>query len=267
VEIKLKCQHFIFLFIVNLCFAQSNVTVKLPENKRYVMPFNNVITFLKDKIIFSFYEPESLRKEGVYSLDFSYGIPFLNIKWNDGLTEKLLFLFNDSICYAYNSTGLFFGGTNRSQNGDLWLHDVADKIMASSYLIEGNVSYSPDVFRRGASRPLWVEGVPGHGVHEKLFITARSAFALHISIGYVSYSNPNLYQENSRPKRIRLAVQKRFLFDVDLIDTPNFQTVTLPVSLKADDVLELEILEVYPGTKYDDTCINEIMYDFVPWRP
>jgi hypothetical protein len=45
-----------------------------------------------------------------------------------------------------------------------------------------------------------------------------------------------------------------------LEDTPNFQTIISPECLK-DEMLKLEILDVYPGAKYEDTCINAIIFE------
>ena len=76
----------------------------------------------------------------------------------------------------------------------------------------------------------------------------------------MTYNKPYLYKQNSRPKKIRLTAESLFSIEVDLIDTPNFQTIIFPVRLK-NEILKLEILEVYPGTKYEDTCINAILFE------
>ena len=44
---------------------------------------------------------------------------------------------------------------------------------------------------------------------------------------------------------------------VELEDTPNPQKVSLGTSFYGK--LRLEILEVYPGIKYEDTCITNIL--------
>jgi hypothetical protein len=58
-----------------------------------------------------------------------------------------------------------------------------------------------------------------------------------------------------------LSVADKFSFMTDLLDTPHFQTIKLPRTLGADDTLVVEIVDVYPGTKYEDTAINCILYD------
>lgn len=278
------------LLLTAICFAQTPPDI--PDNNSYAASMSGDVYFMSgNKIKLYYYEPENIIKTGIYTVDMSKGIPFIDVIW-DTITsipkggvenkvgnsyleilweatekERLLVLSNISICNIYNASKILFWGTDRSQNGDIWLSSEADKITASSYLKEGDILYSPEQKNFTMLRPLWVEGVVGNGIHEKLFITASSCFAIHVSIGFVSYIKPDLYRENSRPKRIRLTVHDVFSFDADLKDTPNYQTITLPSPLKADDILELEIIEVYSGTKHTDTCINDIYYDYIPWRP
>jgi hypothetical protein len=201
----------------------------------------------------------------------SYGIPFIDVQWNDQTSEKLLVVSNENICNVYiASRAIFNGTTGRHLRGgfERFLHNRADSISASSYLEKNNISYNPryDSNRRSLFQPLWIEGTNEHGINQKLFITAKASFAIHISIGNVSYINPQLYYEYSRPKRIRLFVENSFTIDIDLEDTPNYQMIYLPNPLRAEDILVLEILDVYPGTKYANACINEIYYDRIPWQ-
>ncbi|MCL2720198.1 MAG: hypothetical protein FWD47_02530 [Treponema sp.] len=264
---------YLFLLILPvfpvLIFAQSLSFV--PNNTSYGMAPANTIYFLPDNIIsFTFlHEPEQVMKTGTYTVDMSNGIPFINVKWEDNKTERFLIISNENILNVYTTAGQLFDGTqgrNLRGSHETFLYHIADKISASSYLVEAEVSYQPTQFNRPPFQPLWIEGAGDHGIHEKLFIQANTCFALHISIGFVSYTTPQLYLENSRPKKIRLYVDNYFSIDVDLEDTPNYQIVYLPNPLRKNDVLELEILEVYPGTKYADTCINNIYYDYVPFR-
>jgi hypothetical protein len=116
----------------------------------------------------------------------------------------------------------------------------------------------------------WVEDEKGQGINEKLFINPPyltsqwNCTALHISIGFVSFEKPYLYAENSRPRILDVSVSNKFSFSVELVDTPDFQTIKLPQSIGTSDVLVIEILDVFPGTKYEDTCINCILYDTIP---
>ena len=246
----------------------SQSFANIPDNNFYIQPPTDVYNFLlNNTIMYSTHEPERIEKTGQYIIDMTSGIPFIDVVWEDNNIERMMIISNESICNIFTTSGWIFGGTSRNQGAEIWVYPIADTISASSHLVEGSVSYAPEQRGRPLYQPLWVEGVEGHGINEKLFITAKACFALHISIGYVSYVNPNLYKENSRPKLIRLTVENEFTFDVELEDTPNYQTIMLPFPLRENDILELEILDVYPGTRYSDTCINEIFYDYIPWRP
>jgi hypothetical protein len=48
--------------------------------------------------------------------------------------------------------------------------------------------------------------------------------------------------------------------DLELKDTPNFQYFYFTKNLKTEEnSFTIEILEIYKGEKWDDTCINEII--------
>jgi len=70
-----------------------------------------------------------------------------------------------------------------------------------------------------------------------------------------------LYEENSRPKKLNILVENKFSLTVDLVDTPNYQTIIFPQTLYSSDIIIIEVLDVFSGTRYNDTCINNILYD------
>jgi hypothetical protein len=248
------------LFEVVLCFSQENIRGKLSDS--YAEAPANSIRIAFPQIEFDFFEPNKINKTGYYQIDDESGISFITINWNNKSRDRYLIVYDELICEIFGAKRRIFSGNSRHIL-DQWIGSYAE-YSATSYLVEGNNSYSPTT-SRPLWKPLWVEGAEGQGIHEKLFIKARDVLTLHISIGYVSFDRPQLYKENSRPKKIRLAVKNKYSLEFNLEDTANYQPVTLPGPLKREDTLELEILEVYPGTKYEDTCINEIVYDVVPW--
>jgi hypothetical protein len=73
-----------------------------------------------------------------------------------------------------------------------------------------------------------------------------------LSIGFVSFTKPYLYLNNSRPKKIKIEYQDGD-FDIDLIDTPNLQHFKIPTK---SEWIKLTILESFPGNKYTDCVIN-----------
>jgi len=130
-------------------------------------------------------------------------------------------------------------------------------ITASSSLTEGRILYSTDKlgFKIGEC---WVEGAEGYGIGETLTLTLHQIFNLYFSSGFVSFSRPHLYRENTRIKRIRVTNEEGESEVILLRDTPHFQELELEMGL-GFGVFKIEILEVYPGTKYQDTCVNSIL--------
>ena len=134
----------------------------------------------------------------------------------------------------------------------------------------------------------WVEGVKGHGIGEVVLVPCVDFEKnVHIWSGYGK--SEKLYYANSRPKKIRLCIvraqeqgyaqygtwwEKLVVIaenKAELKDTNYFQPIKLPefetdsfYSQRYEQVmpyhyfLGLEILDVYPGSKWDDTCISEI---------
>ena len=77
--------------------------------------------------------------------------------------------------------------------------------------------------------------------------------------GYISYKKPYLYKMNNRIKKIKVTGVKSGVSKVlDVLDTPHPQTVDISFITDIEDI-RVEIVEVYKGTKYDDTCIHYLI--------
>jgi|GEM_PF-2129337 len=256
--------------------------------------------FLENNIIEYFSNFVTKERSGVYTVDESSGVPFINILWDNNATERFLMLIAEDFLLFYNgdSTPIFFGlfydsfswniregfgQVNKLERQSLIPREFQN-VTASNSLIEGGINYSPTPGRLGLqiNRAWAVRG----GVGESLFGQAGWYYYydgilndqhLYISIGYVAHSRPNLYFENSRPKKIRIYdINDRSIFhDFDLLDTPNFQLIDVSKftrnptrDRRSGDwerysyhvSIRIEILEIYPGTRYNDTCINSILF-------
>ena len=107
----------------------------------------------------------------------------------------------------------------------------------------------------------WVEDVPGYGIGEYIELRDATPYErrtdyLLIANGYFSIDKPYLYKQNSRVKQIKvtgLNSGKEKILDV--LDTPHPQTVDISF-LETQEPFRVTIMDVYKGTKYDDTCIN-----------
>ena len=109
---------------------------------------------------------------------------------------------------------------------------------------------------------VWVEGIKGYGIGEKIYLSKSDFRTLIILNGYISFNKPYLYEQNSRVKKLKIIdkINKKE-FIVDLKDTPNPQKILSGELL--DRELILEILEVYIGSKYEDTCISLIIASYL----
>ncbi len=132
----------------------------------------------------------------------------------------------------------------------------------------------------------WVEGVKGYGIGEVLIVPCLDLTKpVEIWGGYGKSTKS--FTTNSRPKTIRLiiiqaqmdgATQYGSVYKnlqmvsqniVELEDINNYQSLNIPyykpTTYKKEDAEELynyflgiEIVDVYKGSKWDDTCISEI---------
>ena len=203
------------------------------------------------------------RKSGSYSIDHEYSVSFLNVFWDDGTSERYLMLINEDfiVLYDSNTEPAFFliNSNNGWQN-----YSLTHRISASSTLTEGKLHFDATKERLGTRiNSVWaVEG----GVNERLYVNANVDLSSHIfiSIGYVHYTTPSLFEANARPKRIRIfnANNETMFFEYELNDTPNYQYIDLDRSWFPDGYngnIIIEILEVYPGIQYNHMCINSIL--------
>ena len=142
------------------------------------------------------------------------------------------------------------------------------------------------------------EGVKGYGIGERIHMRIRTLTQserqtwfteLMIVNGYAK--NETTWKNNTRVKILRMYVNNKHWCDLHLADVINPQVFTFPTGLRiyptisgkkiapegkfvkpADAYwpespvvyqtdLSFEIIEVYPGDKYDDTCITGIALD------
>ena len=116
----------------------------------------------------------------------------------------------------------------------------------------------------------WVEGVDGSGIGEKIRIVnddkqifpGLSYYGFIISNGFVDFKKPYLYAFNNRVKKIRVncGFPEEYI-DFLIEDTPQLQYFFVSSKLLRvnNRMLEFEILEVYNGSRWNDTCINFII--------
>ncbi|MEA1910859.1 MAG: hypothetical protein U9N32_04170 [Spirochaetota bacterium] len=179
--------------------------------------------------------------------------------------KKLGILYDPTRLYLFDKDELFF-----SSNEGLRLEGTMPRVVSvitSSSLVEQQKEYNGDynLYPNAGKLNPWVEGVNGQGIGEWIEISTDSyQFTVDfflISNGYVSFEKPYLYKYNSRVKRLRIKNEELNIdFEVELEDTPNFQEIRLPKEIiELETTFRFTIMEVYPGTKWEDTCLNLII--------
>ncbi len=133
-------------------------------------------------------------------------------------------------------------------------------VSASTYLSEPQYNLVHDASKLcdGDISTAWVEGVSGQGIGEFITITLDGTYlvsGLRIYNGH-QYSS-DIYYKNSRPSSITITCSNGTSFDVDLSDTLGQQEVTFSSPQEINSAT-ITINGVYPGSKYEDTCISEM---------
>jgi len=199
-------------------------------------------------------------------INFYYDGEFLGKNVSHGQKRYLVLYLNSSRIYFFNETNECVWHIERGYENEFFSRSVA---VASSELKEGNITYSSENLSNRFLLQPWVEGTAESGIGEKITFSPdttsywnKSPYSgILISNGYVDYNKPYLYEYNNRIKKIRVngGNPNEYLY-FELEDTPQLQKFDLEKNIHLDiKYLEIEIMEVYRGTRYDDTCINLIL--------
>ncbi|MEM6736605.1 MAG: hypothetical protein AAF620_11105 [Bacteroidota bacterium] len=154
--------------------------------------------------------------------------------------------------------------------------------------VKWTCKYSMGNLQDGDIATAWVEGADGHGINEVLIVPCLDLKKnVEIFAGYGK--SDNLHQFNNRPKKIRTIIirakmqgatqygsvykeLKSIAESVHVLEDKNaYQFLPIP-SYKTEKYFDesyndhveyryflgIEILEVYKGSKWEDTCISEI---------
>lgn len=134
----------------------------------------------------------------------------------------------------------------------------------TSYYVTDNIS-DYDTFTA------WIAGDPQYGVGETISFTftkedfAKANIGEKINVngflvvnGY--HKTEKTWKENTRVKRILISHNSKPLYEALLHDNMNIQEISFEnVWLAPDDKVTVKILEVYPGAKYKNTAISELI--------
>ncbi len=141
-----------------------------------------------------------------------------------------------------------------------------DMAASSTREPQGKVKYGIENISDGNLKTAWIP--KGNGIGESLsFVFKKRHFTdmksttfwgLELINGYIK--SKTVWQENSRVKRFRIEHNGKPLYEVTLADSMEVQSVNFkPFTIRPGSVVKLVILETYPGTRYEDVAITEII--------
>ena len=143
--------------------------------------------------------------------------------------------------------------------------EVAE-VSASSFVTseKGNVfRYHPVMAFDGDPTTAWNEGASGNGIDEELVIRFYDDIIVDAISIMPGYYDKQWYAANNRIKRIEVSLQITSAkwaepIDFDFTDGMDVKWIRFPP--RKINYTDFKIKDVYPGTKYDDTCISEISF-------
>ncbi len=117
----------------------------------------------------------------------------------------------------------------------------------------------------------WSEGAAGHGIGEWVELEPTKPaplLALFISPGFQSYKKRERFEQNGRPARVEIRLNGEHRFRATLGDKRGAQLIPILGYTKPVSKLRITILEVFPGTRFADTCISRVaLYELLQEKP
>lgn len=174
-----------------------------------------------------------------------------------------------------------------SENWTIWSMPF-DSVTASSELATiGKNNYYVDQLGDLNLETAWIEGIEGNGTGEKITVTfVFPEDHTKYSTAYQFFGQINIFngyckslkhwQENGRIKTLKVFYNTTEICLIELVDTWHLQEVSIASYFKNNyfqqylrasheivkgDQLTFEIMDVYPGTKYDHIALSEFLIE------
>ncbi len=145
--------------------------------------------------------------------------------------------------------------------------DLDSEIIGSSTLKPaGSINYQTQNIHDSDLATAWVEGVEGSGIGESVTFTMlpNCPPITQISIYNGYCKSEKTYEENNRVRMLNMYVGEHLHATLHLEDTYSEQIFEVDTIAPTNDkklALKFEIVEVYEGTKYEDTAISDFIFD------
>jgi hypothetical protein len=166
----------------------------------------------------------------------------------------------------------------------IWTMPIGPAFSSSELKPQGMINYSIKNISDYNLNTAWIPGNTENGVGESFGFTFKFPENTAYGGAYQFFGQINLFngycksldvwQKNSRVKKLRVYFNNKAICDIELIDTWHFQIVDIgkffkykrqnkymdaPYEVKQGDKLTFKILEVYPGDKYKNVALSEFM--------
>jgi len=132
--------------------------------------------------------------------------------------------------------------------------------VSSALPSQGGNSYGPDRVNGSDETGAWCEGVPGPGIGQTITVYQKppeKVGTMMVVNGYAK--SADTFQANGRVKRAKIETSGGFSRIVTLKDAKEMQEIKFTPGKPA--WLRLTILEVYPGTRHEDTCLSMFYFN------
>lgn len=186
-----------------------------------------------------------------YSIAVDQGMRYLLVN-----QQRYLVLVSDEFIYLLDSDKrqLFNGIAASGRALDFLIPATTYK--ASSFLKEKGIEYSASNLSYLTADKPWAVRAKNSGIGQTIEMSWDVEIGALVMInGFISYSKPALFGDNNRVKRIRVTAGESKSEEFELQDSPDPQLLFLKNGTKR---MTLTILDVYRGSKWDDTCINMV---------
>lgn len=214
--------------------------------------------------------------------------------WKDKINSIEISIHTENAPSTFNLAKASFNGETRSLEkfvqtytdiepiNDLFftanIYRDFDIAAVSSVLKPGsNNNYNAGNVKDNNKSTAWVEGVEGYGIGEKISFSTNISYNYGMileldSIGIINgYAKSSAaFNENCRIKKLIIRASKESAFDYEdgdkplvfvftVEDTPKIQYLKFKLPINATEI-EMEIGDIYKGSKYKDTAISEIVF-------
>lgn len=136
--------------------------------------------------------------------------------------------------------------------------------ITATSVLENSINYEAYNVHDFSLRSAWVEGDEGDGIGSSFTVTFRyrSPRVTEFTIYNGYQKSEETYFNNSRVKEMKVYIEGVEYGHIELQDTTAPQTFFMtPLTSLGDGIdITFEIVDIYKGEKYEDTCISEINF-------